>query len=170
MKVHSYIFRVIMLLIYLGCGSVYVTADEKVNPVFAWKEWKSIDAAIALRPLDGPEDILEKVEIIQDRVDELDKEKARLVKENKISEKRLRNLISQKEVLQDLADIRMGGDSQSRQRLNDLAERIRREKRMVDMRLESISMLEKESGRLMNIIAEYGEKARLMKIKEGGVQ
>ena len=41
------------------------------DPAFSWKSWADISRAIALRPLDGPEDILEKREIIEDRLDDL---------------------------------------------------------------------------------------------------
>ena len=37
----------------------------------AWTRWPSIDAAIESAPLDGPDEVLEKAEIIADRRDAL---------------------------------------------------------------------------------------------------
>ena len=48
------------------------------DPVQAWRHWKQIDRAIALDELDGPDDILGKEEIIEDRIDDLTEEGARL--------------------------------------------------------------------------------------------
>lgn len=157
-----------MILILLVFGAGFVFAGDLEKSITAWKEWKNIDAAIALRPLDGPEDILEKVEIIQDRIDELEREKIRLDKEMEVNHQKLENLRNQREVLYDIAEIKQGRDSQTRQRLNDLAERIRMEEKLIKLRRQSSLELEKEFTRMKKMANDYREKARLLKLEEGG--
>ena len=164
------ILLILIALVVWVTGGAYALAADTEDSITAWKQWKSIDAAIALRPLDGPDDIIEKAEIIEDRVDELKREKARLEKEIDLNRQKLQILRNQREVLRDLAEIKGGGDSQTRQRLHDLAERIRREETLLKKRKETVAELETELARWKNLAAEYREKARLLKVKEGGAQ
>jgi hypothetical protein len=170
MRAFRKILSLICALMILAMGYTHAVAGEIEDSATAWKRWKNIDAAIALRPLDGPGDIIEKAEIIDDRTDELSSEKIRLNKEIDFQQKKLVNLRNQREVLQDLADIQMGGDSQTRQRLQDLAERIRRGEILLKLYRESILELENEFARMKKLAAMYREKARLLRLKEGGAQ
>jgi predicted nuclease with TOPRIM domain len=157
-----------MALLFMG--GVFAFADDTVDAITAWKRWKSIEAAIALRPLDGPEDIIEKAEIIEDRADELKGEKARLEGEADLNRQKLRTLRSQREVLQDLAEIKPSGDSQTRNRLHDLAERIGREEMLLKMRRQSVDELEEELVQMKELAVEYRERAKILMIQERGAQ
>jgi len=161
---------ILILMALLFMGGVYAFAGDTEDAITAWKRWKSIDAAIAVRPLDGPDDIIEKAEIIEDRADELKGEKARLEREADLNRQKLRTLRSQREVLQDLAEIKPGGDSQTRNRLQDVAERIGREEMLLRMRLQSVAELEQELIRMKGLAVEYRKKAENLMIKERGVQ
>ncbi len=158
----------LLATVLTGVAGTTVLAEESVDSINAWKRWKKIDDAIAPRPLDGPEDILEKAEIIEDRVDELKREKARLDKELEFSRQLLQNLINQKEIIEDLAEVQQGGDTQSRRRIHDLTDRIQREEELVKERKESISGLQTELSRMSTLAASYREKAKNLKIHEGG--
>ncbi len=170
MRVSRKILILICVLMISAMGYTHAIAGEIDDSATAWKRWKNIDAAIALRPLDGPGDIIEKAEIIDDRADELDGEKIRLNNEIDTHSKKLANLRNQREILRDLADIQMGGDRQTRQRLQDLAERIRGGENQLKRRRESVLALGKELARMKNLAAMYREKARLLRIKEGSAQ
>jgi hypothetical protein len=159
---------ILILMALLFMGGVCAFADDTEDAITAWKRWKSIEAAIAVRPLDGPDDIVEKAEIIEDRADELNGEKVRLEREADLNRQKLRTLRSQREVLQDLAEIKPGGDSQTRNRLHDLAGRIAREEMLLRIRRESVSELEKELVRMNELAVEYREKARDLIIQERG--
>lgn len=162
---------IVLICIALVVGSTgLVHGGDTEDAITAWKKWKSIDGAIQLRDLDGPEDILEKAEIIEDRADDLEAEKKRLESEIETSEKKLTTLHNQQQMLKDLAEIKLGGDPQTRQRLNDLVERIRREERLLQMRRQSVADLEKELARMKELAAAYHKKARELRIKEGGAQ
>lgn len=58
-----------------GGGSPEETTSPCEERITAWKRWKDISKAIEIAPLDGPEEITEKIEIIEDRIDDLDGEK-----------------------------------------------------------------------------------------------
>jgi predicted nuclease with TOPRIM domain len=169
MNHHRLIALLVVILLWI-LGVVCAFADSDDDAIFAWKKWSSIDAAIALRPLDGPEDIREKAEIIEDRIDELKREKARLEREIDLSNQKLQSLRNQKAVLQELEDVKMGSDSQGRQRLQDLSERIRREEHLLKMKRKSLAELEVWITKMTNLAAEYREKARILEIQEGGTQ
>ena len=67
------IFRRLLpwMLVLAGWPLLAWAADAEENAINAWKQWKDIGPAIELRSLDDPSDILEKAEIIEDRVDKL---------------------------------------------------------------------------------------------------
>jgi hypothetical protein len=160
---------ILILMALLFTGGVRAFADDTEDAITAWKRWKSIEAVVEVRPLDGPDDIIEKAEIIEDRVDELKGEQARLELEADLNRQKLGSLRSQREVLQDLAEIKPAGDPQTRNRLNDLAERIGREERRLKMRRQSVDELEEELIRMRGLAVEYREKAENLVIREGGV-
>jgi hypothetical protein len=159
---------ILILMALLFMGGVCAFADDTEDATTAWKRWKSIEAAITVRPLDGPDDIIEKAEIIEDRADELKGEKARLEREADLNRQKLRTLRSQREVLQDLAEIKPGGDAQTRNRLQDVAERIGREEMLLKMRRQSAAELEEELVQMNELAVEYREKARDLIIQERG--
>jgi chromosome segregation ATPase len=170
MKNAAAIALILLALFVWAAVPAFAQKAGDENPFSAWKNWKSIEPAIALRDLDGPEDIVEKAEIIEDRIDELTREKARLEKQAASADQKIQTLSNQRQVLQDLADVQMGGDTQTRQRLQDLAERIRREKGLQRLRKGTIRELKSELSRMINLAGKYREKAREIKVKEGGAQ
>ena len=170
MKTRRPLPLIAIVLVFQVMGGVYLVADDTAESVTAWTRWKSIEAAIALRPLDGPDDIIEKAEIIEDRSDDLTRERARLEEEMIPVRRKLQAMRDQREVLRDLADIKIGGDTQTRERLQDLAERIRREESLSKMMKESMAELAGELERMRDLAAAYREKARLLRLEEGAGQ
>lgn len=166
MRQKGAILLLITAMLILAVAPVFAQKAEKPNPYMPWKSWKSIDAAIALRDLDGPEDIVEKAEIIEDRIDELKDEEKELGKGLVDAKSQLTSLKSQKDVLQGLADVKMGGDQQTRRRLQELTHRIRQKEKEVKLRLEAGGELDKEIDRLTEMAVQYREKARQLEIRE----
>ena len=154
--------------IILIAWSAFALADDTATSIFAWKKWKSIDAAIAIRPLDGPEDIREKAEIIADRLDELVREIARLEKEIDQNLQKIQSLRNQREVLQDLAELQQGGDSQTQQRMHELNERIQQQEQLLKLRRESLRGLGQELDRIKRLLADYQQRANSLQRREGG--
>jgi len=159
----------IALVLWVTAG-MHVSAQETEDSITAWKRWKSIEAAIELRELDGPEDIIEKAEIIEDRADDLAREKARLESEAESVRERLRRLEDQREVLRELEEIRLSGAPRARQRLQDISGRIRREEALLKKIGASVAGLGEELAGMSALAAEYREKARLLRIEEGGTK
>ncbi|MBZ0271892.1 hypothetical protein K8I61_07625 [bacterium] len=141
-------------------------ADPDLAPA-AWKSWTSIDAAIAIRELDGPEDIIEKAEIIEDRVDALARERERVKAEETEIAERTASLREQRQALREIADLQFGGDVRARQRLRDLAERIRGGEAAVAARRASAAEIETERSRLAALAEEYRRKAETLRKREG---
>ena len=162
----------ILLLVTALWAAVGIPAfgEETGDSVTEWTRWKSIEAATALRTLDGPEDIIEKAEIIEDRSDDLALEKDRLDGETARGRERLEHLRNQRRVLRELEELRLSSDPRSRQRLQDITERIRREESLIERIGGSMAGLEAEQARMGELAAVYREKARLLRIKEGGTK
>lgn len=154
--------------IIMFAWSGIVSADDTSASIFAWKQWKSIDAAIALRSLDGPEDIREKAEIIADRLDELKREKTRLEKEIDQNQQTIQSLRNQRDILQDLAELQQGGDTQTQQRIHELTERIQQQEQLLKMRRESLRGLVQELERIKRLLADYQQRANSLQRREGG--
>ena len=167
MGLFRHILFVLVASLIWSIGAAYSVANEKKDPLTAWKNWQSIEAAIALRPLDGPEDIHEKVEIIEDRVDDLVREKSRQQSELDMHAKELATLYNQRAVLKELSEIRLGSNTQTRHRLHALAERIQRKEAQQGMMQKSNKELDEEIARLQSRIIQYNEKSRNLKDKEG---
>lgn len=162
---------VLFLMALMGLmGWAYAFAADSEKGVTVWKQWKSIDAAIALRPLDGPEDIIEKAEIIEDRVDAFAKESRRIDQEIEGTAGTLQTLRLQREVLMDLSEIKFGPDAQTRQRLHDLIQRIQIHESRLKKLKQSNAELQKEHIRWKTMAIQYREKARQLRLKEGGGQ
>ena len=141
---------------------------KKVDPARIWTTWKDLSRAIALRALDGPEDILEKAEIIEDRIDDLASEHKRLKETAKEWKNRHQSLEIQLEVLDDLAEIQRGGDLQLQQRLHNLRVDLRKTAKRRTAFETSLKDLEEELGRLTKLLQHYQDKAEAIRRREEG--
>lgn len=133
--------------------------QKRVDPALVWKTWKDISQAIALRPLDGPDDILEKAEIVEDRLDDLREEKKRLKAVSEEWEERRQSLELQLEVLDDLAEVQRGGDLQLQQRMHSLRDDLGKVVRRLWVFRGSLDDLEKELEQWNRRVEEYREKS-----------
>jgi len=161
---------VFILIVLSGQGLFYLPAiaadgDDSVD---AWRSLKSIDAAIALDPLDGPEDIREKEEIIADRIDKLKHYRQKLQAQASQSEQIIQSLRNQKEILRNLAEIKQGQASRDPQQMHELTDRILRQEQVLKQRKASLDDLQKELNRLQKILDEYNLKANTLQRKESG--
>jgi hypothetical protein len=139
-----------------------------LDAVAAWKRWKEIVRAIEPGDLDGPQDILEKEEIIQDRVDDLAAEDERLAGTRSQWRGRLQAALVQLEVLDDLAEIQLGGDLQLQQRLENVREDVRRGSEWLKRIDESRGELATEMKRLRELARGYLNRAEELRRQEEG--
>jgi hypothetical protein len=137
-----------------------------IDPAYAWKTWADLSRAIALRPLDGPEDIIEKAEIIADRTDDLREEEQKLKTALEERQARQQALELQLEVLEELAQVQRGGDLQLQQRQHDLREEAGRAARRLRIFRASRAELAGELERLAKLAEEYREKAEALRRRE----
>jgi len=180
--------RLIGALLLLGAGKVFAQAGgdslampaagkadsaradsaraRPLDPAYAWKAWKDLSRAIALRPLDGPDDILEKAEIITDRLDDLRQERKALQTELEKWKDRQQSLELQMEVLEDLAQVQRGGDLQLQQRLHGLREDLGRAARRIGVLKGALGELDEELSRLDGLAAAYARKAAELRRRE----
>lgn len=161
-----------LLLLLLAGGMIIprpVAAADTTTLIDAWRNWKSIDAAIALEPLDGPEDIREKAEIIADRLDELQREAMRLARESEQDEQIIRSLRNQRDILRDLAELRHGNAAQAPQQLHELTDRIVQQEQLAKRRKDSLRDLGEVMNHLQRLLEEYKHKADALQQKEGAV-
>lgn len=142
------------------------TRARPIDPAHAWKSWKDLSRAIDLRPLDGPEDILEKAEIITDRLDGLRQEQQKLKAVLEEWTNRRQSLEFQLEVLDDLAQVQRGGDLQLQQRLHGLREDLGKAARRMGILKGSLKELGKELSRLDSLAEEYNQKAAALRRRE----
>lgn len=142
------------------------THPQRVDPACAWKTWKDLSRAIGLRPLDGPEDILEKAEIIEDRLDDLRQEQGKLEASSKEWTDRRQALEDQLEVLADLAEVQQGGDLQMQQRLDGLRQNLREAVQRLGIVAGSLGDLQKELDRLTVLVKQYKDKAEELHRRE----
>lgn len=142
------------------------TRLAKVDPALAWQGWKDLSRAIALRSLDGPGDILEKAEIVQDRIDDLRGERRKIGESGEEWEERRQGLELQLEVLDDLAELQRGGDLQLQQRMHGLREELGKASRRLRILEGSLGDLDRELDRLNGIVKQYAEKAEDLRRRE----
>ena len=144
------------------------TAATPADPAYIWKTWKNLSRAIELQKLDGPEDIIEKADIIKDRIDDLSEEQEQLATIRQEWSDRADALEIQLEVLEDLAKVQLGGDLQLQQRMH----RMREGRSMATNRLEvltrSIRELDTEVGELAEMVTEYHKQAAELQRREAG--
>ena len=140
--------------------------DAASDAAQVWKTWTDLSRAIRLMPLDGPGDILEKAEIIEDRIDDLSREEQRL--EEKAGEwmSRHRSLGMQLEVLEDLAKVQLGGDLQLQQRMHTMREGRRMAVHRTDVFERSLAELRRELGQTHGLVQEYKKKAEELRRRE----
>ena len=139
---------------------------KAIDPAYAWTTWKDISRAIALRPLDGPDDILEKTEIIEDRIDDLFKEHQHLQEAIDEWKNRHQSLEIQLEVLEDLAEVQRGGDLQLQQRMHSLREDLRKAAQRRSVLGKSLQKLEGELARLRELVKQYQQQAEAIRRRE----
>jgi hypothetical protein len=137
-----------------------------LDPALAWQGWKDLSRAIALRPLDGPGDILEKAEIVQDRIDDLQEERRKIEGVSEEWEERRQGLELQLEMLDDLAELQRGGDLQLQQRMHGLREELGKASRRLRILEGSLGDLSKELDRLNGVVEQYEEKAEDLRRRE----
>lgn len=138
------------------------------DPVTAWSRWPEIDRAIALEALDGPQDILEKEEIIADRIDDLTAAQADL--DTLATDWSARHLArsTQLEVLDDLASVQLGGDLELQQRVEGVREDVLQAAQQLARIDSSLRELAVEVARLRALSLDYrGRAARLRQQEEG---
>ena len=139
--------------------AIHADSTHSKNPAYRWKTWKDLSRAIAIRALDGPADILEKAEIVEDRRDDLLLEQEILQVQLNESKHRHQSLEIQLEVLEDLAEVKRGGDFELQQRLHNLRENIRKNERGIQGFAASLKEMEKELKRLADLVKEYKARA-----------
>lgn len=138
------------------------------DPAYAWKRWQDLSRAIALRPLDGPEDIREKAEIIQDRLDDLRQESRKLETGLQEWTERREALGAQLEILDDMARLQRGGDLHLQQRVHALREDGREATQRTRVLELSHRQLKSELSRLEELAAQYEEQAEQLRRREEG--
>ena len=136
------------------------------DPAFAWLSWRDLTAAITLRELDGPDDILEKADIVKDRLDALAAEQIRLTSSLTEWTDRQGSFAIQIEVLDDLAKVQRGGDLQLQQRLHNMREGRRVAAQRVSGLTKSLALLKAELTRLQDLLQEYNRKAEHLRRQE----
>ena len=136
------------------------------DPAFSWMSWQDLTPAISLRELDGPEDILEKADIIKDRLDALSSEQELLGAVLTEWKDRQSSFAIQIEVLDDLAKIQRGGDLQLQQRLHNMREGRRVAVQRVQLLTKAIALLKVELVRLQDLIEDYNRTAEQLRRQE----
>lgn len=138
----------------------------QADPLRPWLGWPPLEPAIAIAPLDGPVDWIEKAEIIADRVDDLRRLEPGMDSLATLWDTRLQALATQLELLEDLADLQLGGDLQLQQRIetvrDDEAEALAWSERVDAAR----SDLEKHITTLDDLRRSYEVQADLLRQKE----
>jgi len=143
-------------------------AALRCDPLWTWQDWPPIGRAIALQELDGPADILEKGEIIADRLDGLAREESRLDSVGTTWKARHLAMTAQLEVLEDLADVQLGGDLQLQQRIERVRDdALEAEERVVRV-TASAEALETEALRLRDLAGDYRRRAEDLRRREEG--
>ena len=140
---------------------------QVVDPLLVWRQWPPIDRAIALEPLDGPADILEKEEIIADRLDDLRAVAARHDSTHSIWSARHGATTARLEVLEDLADVQLGGDLQLQQRLESVREDAAVAEEWLDRLAAAGDALKQELARLEGLARSYQSRAEELRQEEG---
>lgn len=140
--------------------------SRSVDSVYTWKNWKNISPAIDIRPLDGPTDIIEKEEIILDRLDDLKIERKKLVIAANLWQRRMQIIEVQLELLDDLIEIQRGEDLQMQRRLHSARNDLRKVSQYIVLYITSLHELNKEIDHLSLLLITYKHKAESIRHDE----
>ena len=152
-----------------AAGNVVAAKDSaEVDPAYLWTIWKDLSRAIELQKLDGPEDIVEKADIIRDRIDDLTAERQRLATALEEWADRHESLDIQLEVLEDLAKVQLGGDLQLQQRMHNIRERHSMATDRKKALAGSMRDLDEEVHRLRDMAQAYKQKSNELRRLEAG--
>lgn len=121
----------------------------------SWRGLPTIAPAIAVAPLDGPEDLREKIEIIEDRIDLLATERKRIVYALKALTQSRQAQELQLEMLEDLSQINCESDVQLQQRLHDLQHQLSQYIRRIQAYEHAFAALENELDHLKGFAQQY---------------
>lgn len=132
----------------------------------SWRGLQDISPAIAIAPLDGPEDFREKVEIIDDRIDLLATERKRITSALKALLEGRQAEELQREMLEDLSEINRESDMQLQQRFHDLQHQLSQYLRRIQAYEHAFADLESELGRLKGLAQQYRLQAEELRKKE----
>jgi hypothetical protein len=147
-------------------AAVAAADSTTADPSFDWTRWPDIAAAIALQPLDGPEDILEKQEIIDDRIDDLTARGGALDTLAGAWTDRHRAMSTQLEVLDDLAEVQLGGDLEFQQRIESVREEVLQAAQQMTRIGSARRQLEAEVARLRALADDYRDQALRLREQE----
>ncbi|MDA0337137.1 MAG: hypothetical protein O2782_18400 [bacterium] len=142
------------------------TARLRPDPAWAWWRWPPVHAAIAIAPLDGPQDILAKEEILADRIDALVIEAARLDTLAAAWQARSVAMTAQLEVLEDLADVQLGGDLEFQQRTGSVREEVVQAAEQITTFAATRTALAEELIRLRSLSETYRQQAAQLREEE----
>ncbi len=142
------------------------TARLRTDPAWAWWRWPPVHAAIAIAPLDGPQDILAKEEILADRIDALVIESARLDTLAAAWQARSVAMTAQLEVLEDLADVQLGGDLEFQQRTGSVREEVVQAAEQITTFAATRTALAEELIRLRSLSETYRQQAAQLREEE----
>ncbi len=132
-----------------------------------WQTWKSIDAATTLAPLDGPDEVLEKAEIIADRRDALSAEQRRISERCEAIAAGVAGVEQQLEGTREIIRVRGGRDGVLRRRVHAFRTRKRELEDLGRVCEESRSGLSKALADLGAQHTRYLEQAKALRAEEG---
>ena len=138
-------------------SSSAVSAIDRELRLQVWRTWKDISAAVAIDSLDGPSEVTEKAEIIEDRIDALGEHRDRLAELTLKWRKREKSLALQLEVLDDLAELRLGGDLGLLQRIESAKEDLDATRLVIPRIVAGTTALEVERASHLNQLERYRE-------------
>ncbi|RME03780.1 MAG: hypothetical protein D6812_04925 [Deltaproteobacteria bacterium] len=151
-------FLFFLLPLLLGPGSPPQAETSAFEArITAWKAWKDIGKAIELSPLDGPEEITEKIEIIEDRIDALEGVRSALTAEQRTLEEERDALALKIAELQKVIDMRSRTDLLLQRRLQSLKSQRAALSPRIERLEETLGELAAEVARLRNLRQRYVE-------------
>ncbi len=153
--------------LYAVLAASALAQPQAPGDVLAWRAWEDIGPAIAPAPLDGPDEVLEKAEIIADRKDDLVRELGRITPRCEAVRARLDGARQQLRAARELSELRGGRDLQLRQRMHDLRDRRRGLELSAGACTESLAGLDQEIARLAERHSAYLTQAAGLRAEEG---
>lgn len=157
------------LALTLGLVVGLWTGRARADDPQAWRQWKPIAAAVAIDPLDGPEELLEKAEIIADRRDALQREKGRLTPECAAIDEGLRSIAQQIEVTEEIVTLRGGRTTVLRNRLHTLRGRKRDLNNRLRVCRANLSAIEAAAVALTTQYKDYVQRIEALRVEEATV-